>query len=84
MGDLAGARPYYQRALAINEKVLGGEHPDTALNLNNLGYLLDSMGDLAGARAAYQRALTILEATLPPGHRYIEIVRRHLKSVSGR
>ena len=29
-GDLAGARPLYERALAICEKVLGPEHPDTA------------------------------------------------------
>jgi hypothetical protein len=28
-GDLAGARPRYERALAIHEKVLGTEHPDT-------------------------------------------------------
>src|SRR5262249_5916451 len=29
-GDFAGARPLYERALAICEKVLGPEHPDTA------------------------------------------------------
>jgi hypothetical protein len=28
-------RPLYERALAIREKVLGPEHPDTALSLNN-------------------------------------------------
>jgi len=39
-GDLAGARPLFERALAIREKVLGPEHPDTAASLNNLAYLL--------------------------------------------
>ena len=29
-GDLAGARPLFERALAIAEKVLGLEHPSTA------------------------------------------------------
>jgi hypothetical protein len=29
IGDYSGARPYYERALAIREKVLGAEHPDT-------------------------------------------------------
>jgi hypothetical protein len=29
-GDVAGARPLCERALAIYEKVLGAEHPDTA------------------------------------------------------
>jgi hypothetical protein len=28
-GDLAGARPLFERALAIYEKVFGPEHPDT-------------------------------------------------------
>ena len=29
MGDYAAARPYYERALAIREQVLGPDHPDT-------------------------------------------------------
>src|SRR5262249_49167562 len=29
------ARPLFERALAIREKVLGPEHPDTAMSLNN-------------------------------------------------
>jgi hypothetical protein len=38
-GDLAGARPLYERALAIREKVLGPEHPNTATVRNNLSIL---------------------------------------------
>jgi hypothetical protein len=34
-GDLAGARPLFERALAICEKGLGPDHPDTATSLNN-------------------------------------------------
>jgi len=37
MGDLAGARPYYEQALAINREVLGEKHPNTALSLNTWG-----------------------------------------------
>ena len=40
MGDLAGARPYYERALAILERVLGADHPHTVTvrgNLESLG-----------------------------------------------
>ncbi len=39
MGELAEARPYLARALAILEKVLGAEHPATANSLNNLATL---------------------------------------------
>jgi len=68
MGDLAGARPYCERALRIREDVLGPCHPNTATSLNNLGYLLDSMGDLARARLYYERALGIREEVLGPRH----------------
>ena len=39
-GDLAGAQALLERALAINEKVLGPEHPQTAMVRNNLANLL--------------------------------------------
>jgi Tfp pilus assembly protein PilF len=55
VGQYVGARPYYERALAIRERVLGPEHPDTATSLNNLGFLLRAQGDLAGARPYYKR-----------------------------
>jgi tetratricopeptide (TPR) repeat protein len=68
VGDFAGARPYFERALAIDEKVLGSEHPDTSSSLNNLGALLQSQGDLAGARPYYERALAIREKVLGAEH----------------
>jgi tetratricopeptide (TPR) repeat protein len=43
-GDLAGARPLYERALAIREKVLGPDHPDSATSLNNLALLVQAQG----------------------------------------
>ena len=62
------ARPLYERALAIREKVLGPEHPDTAMSLNNLAVLLQDQGDLAGARPLFERALAIREKVLGPEH----------------
>ncbi|MBP6786322.1 MAG: tetratricopeptide repeat protein, partial [Candidatus Promineofilum sp.] len=67
-GDLPAARPYLERSLAIRERVLGPEHPDTAASLNNLGYLLQAMGDLPAARPYYERALAIRERALGPEH----------------
>jgi len=43
-GDLAGARPLYERALAIREKVLGSEHPDTNRTRSNFARLLLAQG----------------------------------------
>jgi Tfp pilus assembly protein PilF len=68
VGQYAEARPYYERALAICEQVLGPEHPNTATSLNNLGLLLRTQGDLAGARPYYEGALAICEQVLGPEH----------------
>jgi hypothetical protein len=40
LGDYARARPLKERALAIREKALGPEHPDTATSLNDLALLI--------------------------------------------
>jgi hypothetical protein len=39
-GDLAGARPYFEQALAIYRQALGEDHPDTVQSLSNLNDLL--------------------------------------------
>jgi len=66
--DLAGAQALYQRALAIRERVLGPEHPDTATTLNNLGGLLYLQGDRSGARSLLERALASRLKILGPDH----------------
>ena len=55
-------------ALAIREKALGPEHPDTARSLNDLADLLRDQGDFAGARPLHERALAIREKALGPEH----------------
>jgi tetratricopeptide (TPR) repeat protein len=67
-GDVAGAEPLFRTALAIAEKTLGPDHPDTAGSMNNLAGLLELQGDYAGAEPLYRRALAIAEKTLGPDH----------------
>ena len=81
VGQYAEARPYFERALAIREQVLGPEHPDTATSLNNLGGLLQVQGDLAGARPYYERALHIFIALLGPNHTFTQTVQRNLAAL---
>ena len=64
----AQARSFCERALRIREKVLGPEHPDTALSLDSLGTAFGVRGDLAGAQSLYERALRIREKVLGPEH----------------
>jgi tetratricopeptide (TPR) repeat protein len=62
------ARSFHGQALAIQENVLGREHPDTATSLSSLSGLLQDQGDLAGARPLQERALAIRESVLGPEH----------------
>jgi tetratricopeptide (TPR) repeat protein len=64
----AGARPLFERALAIREKALGPEHPDTATSLNNLALLLVTTSRLGEAEPLYRRALAIDEKSYGPDH----------------
>ena len=81
VADYAGARAADERALAIDERAFGPDHPNVALRVNNLGMVLRALGDLAGARAAFERALRILEKFLPPEHPYIRTARGNLESL---
>ena len=62
------AEPLYRQALAINQKALGPEHPDTANSLNNLAMVLEAQGRLAEAEPLYRQALAIYQKTLRPEH----------------
>ncbi|MBU2621467.1 MAG: tetratricopeptide repeat protein [Proteobacteria bacterium] len=44
-GRYTEALPLAQQILEIRKKVLGPEHPDTAISLNNLALLYYSLGD---------------------------------------
>ena len=71
------AEPLYQRALAIRERVLGAEHPDTAASLNNLATLYDNQGKYEQAEALYQRALAINERVLGAEHPHTKRVQEN-------
>lgn len=79
--ELAAAKPYLERALAIREAVLGKEHPDTATSLNNLGMLLKKNSDLAAAKSYLERALAIFEKSLGSGHPSTQTVRSNLAAL---
>jgi tetratricopeptide (TPR) repeat protein len=67
-GDFKAARPLYERALAIQERSQGPDHPDTARSLDNLAELLWYQGEVAAAQYLFQRALAIQERVLGPDH----------------
>ena len=57
-----------RRALAIDEKSFGPDHPNVATALNNLGRLLQATNRLAEAEPLMRRALAIDEKSFGPEH----------------
>jgi tetratricopeptide (TPR) repeat protein len=66
---LPEAKELFERSLAIREKLLGPDHPDTAQSLTNLAFLLNDQGDDAAARPLHERSLAIREKVLGPEHK---------------
>jgi serine/threonine protein kinase/Tfp pilus assembly protein PilF len=51
------AKETYQRALDIDRRVLGDDHPRVPMRLNNLAIVAQNMGDLRQADALYREAI---------------------------
>ena len=64
----ADAEPLMHRALAIDEKSFGPEHPNVAVDLNNLAVLLRETDRLFEAEPLMRRALAIDEKSFGPEH----------------
>ena len=57
-----------RRALAIDEASFGAEHPEVAVDLNNLAQLLQATNRLAEAEPLMRRALAIDETSFGAEH----------------
>jgi len=68
VGRYSEAEPLYNRALAIDEKAYGLNHPEVATDLNNLAALYKTQGRYAQAEPLYKRSLAIKEKALGPDH----------------
>jgi tetratricopeptide (TPR) repeat protein len=75
------AEPLYRRALAIDEKSYGPEHPDVATDLNNLAQLLKDTNRLPEVEPLYRRALSIWEKSFGHDHPNVAIALNNLASL---
>ena len=67
-GDYTKTPEWHKKALAIYEKVLGKEHPDTAATYNNIATEYSQQGDYTKALEWYKKALAIYEKVLGKKH----------------
>lgn len=80
-GHLRKAEPLYQRALAIDEKILGLEHPDLVRILKNLAGLYYARCSYVKAEPLYQRVLAIMEKTRGLEHSDLAPILKDLADV---
>lgn len=67
-GRYVEAEPILKRVLAIRERSLGPNHPDTATSLNNLAMLYEKLGRHAESLPLLERALAICRKALGLEH----------------
>ncbi len=67
-GQITKAERFLKQALAIREKALGAEHPDTATSLENLAAVCRLEGKYVTAELLCNRALAIRKKILGPDH----------------
>jgi tetratricopeptide (TPR) repeat protein len=81
ISEYEAARDCLERALRIDQRIFGPEHPYVAIYVNNLGRALWSLGDLPGARLNFERALQIDVKAYGPENPAVAIRHHNLGNV---
>ncbi|MBM3735209.1 MAG: tetratricopeptide repeat protein [Acidobacteria bacterium] len=76
--EYAEAEALYRRCLAIRERTIGLEHPDSAATMNNLAATLHGQGDFERAEPLYRESLRIRRKVFGPAHQTVGIAMNNL------
>ncbi len=80
-GNHNQALAYYMRALEIQHKVLGKEHPSVATSYNNLASIYQAIGDYYKALEYYMGALELQHKVLEKEHPSVATSYNNLASI---
>ncbi|CAF1337611.1 unnamed protein product [Adineta steineri] len=67
-GEYPEALTYYEKSLAIFQKILPSNHLNLTWSHNNIGVVYWSMGDYPEALLSHEKALAIRQQSLPSNH----------------
>ena len=81
-GDFVGARTWIEKARAADEKLLGPNSSDLAIDFDTLGVISAQEHKAAQAKSEFQRALAILARDPSGDPILVEQVKGHLKQVA--
>ncbi len=68
LGQYTAAESSHRQSSAIIEKIVGPEHEDTLISMNNLAFILYKQGKQTEAELIYRRILARSEKVLGPEH----------------
>ena len=71
------AVPVYLRALAIDEKALGNDHPEVGMDLSNLGIAYRALGRADIAESLFERAYKLMLTALGPDDPKTQAIERN-------
>jgi len=71
MGNYPLALSYFEKALEIQQKSLPSDHPNLALNYNNIAVIHQSMGNDTMSLSCFEKALEIQQNCLPSNHPHL-------------
>ena len=80
-GRLEEAAELYNRSLGITERVLGREHPQSAILFNNLAGLMAKKGDTSKALEFYDMGLSVMKRVFGANHKNTLIVQANRNSL---
>ncbi|HEY9868450.1 MAG TPA: tetratricopeptide repeat protein [Candidatus Obscuribacterales bacterium] len=80
-GKYTFAESLYKRALDLNQRLHGKEHPDVALNLHNLAVLYCAKSRFAEAEPLFREAIAITEGALGAAHASLVSTLRNLAAL---
>ena len=80
-GEYDKALEHYKKALAIDLKQLGPEHPYVAGSYYNMAYVYEAKKDLAKAKEYWEKAYAIRLKKLGPNHPNTKRVKGQLDAL---
>ena len=67
-GEYTKALEYYNKALEVNENILGANHPNTTTTLNNIAQIYTVLGNYDKALVIFKKLIKIEKSTIGENH----------------